>query len=96
MIGFSFIFFAVLNEHGPRHRCGDIIALNGDQASARLLTCGTFQLPSMIEGACSFGQYRRIISTKSPFGAGSQLALSRLPGDSFWIRMSTEPSLFLS
>jgi hypothetical protein len=49
-----------------------------------LTTCGTFQLPSMIEGGVSFGQYIRSIKTKSPFGAGSQLASLSAPGDSFW------------
>ena len=49
-----------------------------------LTTCGTFQLPSMIEGGVSFGQYIRSIRTKSPFGAGSQFASLSAPGDSLW------------
>jgi len=35
---------------------------------------GGFQVPLMIEGDFSSGQYIRIISTNLPAGAGSQLA----------------------
>lgn len=48
-------------------------------------TSGIFQLPSMIDGGFSFGQYSRIISTNSSFGAGSQFDSLSLPGDSAWM-----------
>jgi hypothetical protein len=41
----------------------------------------------MIEGGDAFGQYNRIIRTNFPSGAGSQLAVLSLPGDSFWMQM---------
>lgn len=48
-------------------------------------TPGGFQVPSMIDGSVSLGQYNRIIRTNLPAGAGSQLASLSLPGDSFWM-----------
>lgn len=48
------------------------------------ITAGGDQLPSMIEGSVIFGQYMRIIGTKSPFGVGSQFASLSVPGVSFW------------
>jgi hypothetical protein len=47
------------------------------------LTGGIFQVPSMIDGDFSFGQYFRSIRTNLSFGAGSQFASLSLPGDSF-------------
>src|SRR5262245_6510026 len=61
-------------------------------AGGTRFTPGGFQVPSMIDGGVSWGQYSRIISTNFSFGAGSQLASLSLPGDSFWINRSSEPS----
>src|SRR5215467_11087772 len=47
----------------------------------------------MIDGGVSCGQYMRSIRTNLPSGAGSQLASISLPGESRWMRMSSEPSL---
>jgi hypothetical protein len=44
---------------------------------------GGFHVPLRMDGLPSAGQYIRSIRTKSPFGAGSQLASKSLPGDSF-------------
>jgi hypothetical protein len=46
---------------------------------------GGFQVPLRIDGPVALGQYNRIIRTKRPFGAGSQLASRAAPGDSFWM-----------
>lgn len=54
-------------------------------AQVTCLTGGIFQEPLMIEGFFSFGQYSRIIRTKSPDGAGSQLDSLSFPGESFWM-----------
>ncbi len=64
------------------HFVSQAIAIRGYEPT--LTTCGTFQLPSMIEGAVSLGQYIRSIRTKSPLGAGSQFDSLSAPGDSFW------------
>ena len=48
------------------------------------VTAGGFQLPSMIEGGVSSGQYMRSIRTNLPAGAGSQFASLSAPGDWFW------------
>ena len=53
---------------------------------------GIFQLPSRIDGAFSLGQYIRIIRMNLPAGAGSQFDSRSLPGESFWISRSIEPS----
>src|SRR5262249_19837014 len=53
---------------------------------------GGFQVPLMIAGDFSPGQYIRIISTNLPAGAGSQFASLSGPGDWFWMYRSTEPS----
>src|SRR5580704_6120144 len=57
---------------------------------------GGFQLPSMIEGGVSFGQYRRSMGMNLAFGAGSQLASFALPGESPWRYRSTEPSALVT
>jgi len=44
-----------------------------------------FQVESRIDGSFSLGQYIRIVTLNSPFGAGSQLASLSFPGDSFWM-----------
>jgi hypothetical protein len=36
------------------------------------VTAGGFQVPSMMEGGVSFGQYRRRIGANLAFAAGSQ------------------------
>jgi hypothetical protein len=41
-------------------------------AHATFVTAGIVQMPSMIEGSFSFGQYIRSMRTNLPFGAGSQ------------------------
>ena len=43
---------------------------------------GGFQLPSMIEGGVSLGQYNRNIVINFALGAGNQFASLALPGDS--------------
>ena len=48
---------------------------------------GGFQVPSMIEGGVSFGQYSRIIGMNCAFGAGSQLASLALPGESVSLKV---------
>ena len=53
---------------------------------------GGFQVPSMMDGGVSFGQYRRSIGINCAFGAGSQLASLALPGESACRYKSTEPS----
>lgn len=65
------------------------------QAYFASFTAGGFQVPSMIEGGVSFGQYRRIMGMNFAFGAGSQLASFALPGESAWRYRSTEPSAFV-
>jgi hypothetical protein len=72
-----------LVSHRPSHFVSLTIAIRGYGAPT-LITCGTFQLPSMIEGAVSLGQYIRSIRIKSPLGAGSQFGSLSAPGDSFW------------
>ena len=47
-------------------------------------TLGGVQVPLMIDGLFSFGQYIRSIGMKSPLDAGSQLASLPLPGDACW------------
>ena len=46
------------------------------------LTSGIFHEPFNIVGSLSFGQYKRIIKTKSSFGEGSQFDSLALPGES--------------
>jgi hypothetical protein len=53
-----------------------------DQLLATFLTAGGDQLPLMIEGGFSFGQYIRSIRTNLPAGAGSQFDSLSDPGDS--------------
>ena len=60
------------------------------------LMAGGFQVPSMMDGGVSFGQYRRIMGTNLAFGAGSQLASFALPGESAWRYRSTEPSALVT
>jgi hypothetical protein len=57
-------------------------------AAARYATFfagGGDQVPLMIEGWVSLGQYMRSISWNLPLGAGSQFASLSAPGDSFWM-----------
>ena len=51
---------------------------------ALLDLAGGDQLPLMMLGAFSFGQYSRIISMNLLAGAGSQFDSLSAPGDSFW------------
>ena len=53
---------------------------------------GGFQVPSMMEGGVSLGQYRRIIGMNFARGAASQLASFAFPEESAWRYKSTEPS----
>jgi len=55
---------------------------------------GGLQLPSVIDGAFSSGQYMRSVMLKSPSAAGSQLPSLSLPGDSCCTNRSIEPSAF--
>src|SRR5579871_2072630 len=48
------------------------------------VAAGGFQLPSMIEGGVSSGQYMRSIRRNLPAGAGSQFDSLSAPGDWFW------------
>ena len=48
------------------------------------LIAGGFQVPSIIDGGVSVGQYSRSIGMNLAFGAGSQLASFALPGGSAW------------
>ena len=50
-----------------------------------LIAAGGVQVPSMIEGGLSSGQYMRIIRMNLPAGAGSQFASLSAPGESFWM-----------
>jgi hypothetical protein len=59
------------------------------------VTAGGFHEPLRIVGSFSFGQYIRIVRLNSPSGAGSQFCSLSLPGESFWIYRSSEPSAFL-
>jgi hypothetical protein len=52
-------------------------------AQFALTTAGIFQVPSMMDGGFSRGQYIRSIRTNLSFGAGSQFASLALPGDWF-------------
>src|SRR5262245_13711787 len=80
------------------NRCAATALVRGWEPEGRrphfpaTVTAGGFQLPSRIDGAVSFGQYSRIMRMNSPLGAGSQLASLSLPGDSFWMMRSSEPS----
>jgi hypothetical protein len=47
--------------------------VSADNYEDTFFAAGTFHVPSMIDGSLSLGQYKRIIRTKSPLGAGSQL-----------------------
>ena len=49
-------------------------------AQVTFVTAGGFQVPSMIDGEVSFGQYSRNIRLNLPAGAGSQLASFSGPG----------------
>src|SRR5262249_51950774 len=58
------------------------------------VTAGGFQLSSRIS---VLGQYARMYSENSSFGAGTQLDSLSAPGDSFWKWSVREPSaLYLS
>ena len=48
------------------------------------VTAEGFQLPSIIDGFLSLGQYIRSVRLKSPSAAGSQFASLSLPGESCW------------
>ena len=65
----------------PRHRPGNYLLVAS--FSAACFTGGIFQLPSIIDGGFSFGQYSRSIRMNLSLGAGSQLASLSLPGSSF-------------
>ena len=53
--------------------------------SATFLTGGIVQVPSMIDGLLSSGQYIRSIRMNLPAGAGSQFDSLSAPGESFWM-----------
>src|SRR6266849_6735982 len=55
-------------------------------------TGGIFQVPVRIDQSFSFGQYKHSIRMNLSLGAGNQLASLSLPGDSFWMYRSSEPS----
>src|SRR5215510_3620514 len=59
---------------------------------AAFFTGGIVHVPSRIEGEVSSGQYMRSMRMNLPAGAGSQFDSLSAPGESFWIRRSTEPS----
>jgi hypothetical protein len=50
-----------------------------------LVTFGGTQLPLMIDGLLSSGQYKRNIKMNLSAGDGSQLDSLSTPGDSFWM-----------
>jgi hypothetical protein len=81
--------FSTASTHSG-HSISRVPAPNGTNCLTDHLdftTGGGTQVPSpggRIDGCVSFGQYIRIIRTKSPSGAGSQFASLSLPGDSCW------------
>src|SRR5690349_6924327 len=64
---------------------GRPLTLGGYDRSATFLTGGIVQVPSMIDGLLSFGQYIRSMRMNLPAGAGSQFASLSAPGESFWM-----------
>jgi hypothetical protein len=75
------------------------VATSCDQARAdrsksyrTFFTAGGFQLPSMIDGVSSFGQYIRNVILNPLSGAGSQFVSLSAPGESCWMQISNEPS----
>src|SRR5215471_16230930 len=61
-------------------------------ADHTFFTGGIVHVPSRIEGAVSSGQHMRSMRINLPPGAGSQFDSLSAPGESFWIKRSTEPS----
>lgn len=57
----------------------------GYARSETFLTGGIVQVPSMIDGLLSFGQYIRSMRMNLPAGAGSQFDSLSVPGESFWM-----------
>src|SRR5215813_15248306 len=87
----------VSTEDRPPRYCPSTAALAcpagaHPHAPAAFFTGGIVHVPSRIDGAVSSGQYMRSIRMNLPAGAGSQFDSLSAPGESFWIRRSTEPS----
>jgi hypothetical protein len=62
-----------------------LLGIAGIGSQATFFTAGMVQLPLMIDGLRSFGQYMRSMRTNLPAGAGSQFDSLSGPGESFWM-----------
>src|SRR5262249_52761812 len=83
---------AAVSHDGPRDRSLPESDSSARRAGYDSCTRETFQVPSRIDGGFSSGQYIRSMRMKRPAGAGSQFDSFAFPGDSCWMRRSTEPS----